>query len=347
MHIREKLDLNLCNKNMRTKKTYNAQALAIIMVILIVASIIGFSVFSRLMTQKRATIQERNSSEALEVADMILDNFLLSKPEDWVEAGMVGNTYKETLFIPENVQGLVDNEISKITTTIHAQDDMIIQTGPDSSSNAITKLTQELGHKLDLQNLNICPLSEHNNEYTLQLSRTNDDTDFPLRPGETFVFPIKGRSFENGCTINITFPNPTDGGFTVNKIFIEGEGIKAYDYADTENYCFSKGISSPISPCGNSNFTGTGWTTSSGSLSIPLNSNLERIQLTAIGSDLTFRFSMSKECTDKIQLWQLRASATCSGTYRAKEVIVPDVGWSYSIFNYVLFNGKGNISSGQ
>lgn len=334
---------------MKTKKTYKAQALAIIMVILIVASIIGFSVFSRLMTQKRATIQERNSSEALEVADMILDNFLLSKPEDWVEAGMVGNIYKETLFIPGNIQGHVDNEISKITTKIHAQDDMIIQAGPDSSSNAITKLTQELGHKLDLQNLNICPLSEHNNEYTLQLSKTNDDTDFALRPGETFVFPIKGKDFGQGCTINITFTNPpTNGGFTINKIYIEGDGIKAYDYADTENYCFSKGISSPSSPCGNSNFTGMGWTTSSGSLSIPITSNpkMERVQLTAIGSDLTFRFSMDN-CNEQIQLWQLRASATCSGTYRAKEVIVPDVGWSYSIFNYVLFNGNGNISSGQ
>lgn len=332
---------------MRTKKTYNAQALAIIMVILIVASIIGFSVFSRLMTQKRATIQERNSSEALEVADMILDNFLLSKPEDWVEAGMVGNNYKETLFIPGGAGGSGGPIKTNIITSTHAQDDMIIQAGPDSSSNAITKLTQELGHKLDLQNLNICPLSEHNNEYTLQLSKTNDDTDFALRPGETFVFPIKGKDFGQGCTINITFTNPpTNGGFTVNKIFIEGEGIKAYDYADTENYCFSKGISSPSSPCGNSNFTGTGWTKSSGSLSIPLTSGLERIQLTAIGSDLTFRFSMDN-CNEQIQLWQLRASATCSGTYRAKEVIVPDVGWSYSIFNYVLFNGNGNISSGQ
>ena len=311
MHIREKLDLNLCNKNMRTKKTYNAQALAIIMVILIVASIIGFSVFSRLMTQKRAAIQERHSSEALSVADMILDTLLLSKPEDWVQAGMLGTKYEESK--------------------------------TPRSKKQITELIHRLEHTLGLQDLTMCPLSEQNNIYTAELSRTNEDTEFPLRPGETFVFPIKGKDFGQGCTINITFTNPpTNGGFTVNKIFIEGEGIKAYDYADTENYCFSKGI-----PCGNSNFTGTGWTTSSGSLSIPLNSNLERIQLTAIGSDLTFRFSMSKECTDKIQLWQLRASATCSGTYRAKEVIVPDVGWSYSIFNYVLFNGKGNISSGQ
>lgn len=335
---------------MKIKETYKAQALAIIMVILIVASIIGFSVFSRLMTQKRAAIQERNSSEALEVADMILDNLLLSKPEDWVEAGMVDKIYEETFFQRGYVPDPIRPPDSKVTTSIHAQEDMEIQKDPDSGSNAITKLTEQLGHKLDLQNLNICPLSERDNVYTLALSKTNDDTDFVLRPGETFVFPIKGKNFGPGCTINITFPNPPDNsGFTVNKIFIEGDGIKAYDYPDTMNYCFTGSFASLNPKCGNDNFTGSGWTQfgAKETLSLPVSdSPLERIQLTAIGSELTFRFSMGG-CNEQIQLWQLRASATCSGTYRAKEVIVPDVGWSYSIFNYVLFNGKGNMSSGQ
>ena len=61
---------------MKNKKTYSGQALAIIMVVIVVCSIIGFSMFSRSLRDKRSTIQERYSAEALEVNDNILDSFL-------------------------------------------------------------------------------------------------------------------------------------------------------------------------------------------------------------------------------------------------------------------------------
>ncbi|HKM20009.1 MAG TPA: hypothetical protein VJY47_02180 [Candidatus Dojkabacteria bacterium] len=340
---------------MNTKKTYTAQALAIVMIILVVASIIGFSVFSRLMTQKKAALQERESSEALEVADIILTNFLLSEPEEWEEKIAQDFLYKE-----KYDGGHIDPEgpaIEGEEGDMSIQGDMgmqIEQFGEeDSSSNAITKLTRALNHELDLQNLDICPLSNYNNEYTLKLSKTNEDTEFVLRPGETFVFPIGGRSLGNSCSINISFPNTgyKHGGFTINKIYIKEGKIQEYDYADTINYCFSNDGTG----CNNPNFVAPagGWdyfkSDTTLTIPVPFKGDLfERIQLTAIGEELTFKFSMPSDyCTESIQLWQLRASATCNGTYRAKEVIVPDVGWSYSIFNYVIFNGEGNMTSGE
>lgn len=336
---------------MKTTRTYKAQALAIIMIILVVASIIGFSVFSRLITQKKATLQERVSSEALEVADMILNNFLLSKPEDWEE-----KITQDFLYVEKYDGGDVESTEPN-NGVIQSEEGMGMQRGTfnegDSSSNAITKLTKALGHELNLQNLGICPLSEHNNEYTLKLSKTDEDTEFALRPGETFVFPIRGKSLGPTCSINISFPGSENksGGFTVNRIYAkEGGGIKEYDYPDTTNHCFSStGIQ-----CNNSNFSTPqgGWDYFKKNTVLKISepfrgTPFERIQLTAIGEELIFKFSMSESCSESIELWQLRASATCNRTYRAKEVIVPDVGWSYSIFNYVLFNGQGNISSGQ
>lgn len=329
---------------MTKQKTYKAQALAIVMVILVVASIIGFSVFSRLMTQKRAVVQERESSEALEVTDIILDNMLLSRPEEWISAGMPGKTYTETFYQTQNtIPGQPGNPLFQLINKADAAGiDMEIQKTGDIGSNEISKLSAVLGHEINLQALDICPLAENNNVYTLSLKRTDEGTLFALRPGETFVFPIAGKNFGPACSINISFPNPpTLGGFVVNKIFKEGTDIKAYDYLDTENFCFSNNGSS----CSNPQFNDAikGWRYhQTDPLNIPINPNLERIQLTAVHQDLSFKFSMSK-CNEKIELWQLRASATCNGTYRAKEVIVPDVGWSYSIFNYVFFNGLGNL----
>ena len=57
----------------------------IIMIILIVSSIIGFSVFIRSIRDKKSIKQERESAEAYEVVDMILDNMLLSTSEQWEE----------------------------------------------------------------------------------------------------------------------------------------------------------------------------------------------------------------------------------------------------------------------
>lgn len=304
---------------MKTIQTYKAQALAIIMVILVIASIIGFSVFSRQITQKRSIVEERNSAEALEVADIILDNFLLSKSKDWIDLGM-------------------DRKVDGYTES--------------ATSSEITDLSQVLGNEIDFQTLSICPLGEGSpNVYTLSLSRTNEDTIFYLRPGETFVFPIKGEKFGVNCSIHIDFPAPPEnGGFTVDRIYtisaISGD-ILEYNYENTLNHCFGTSF------CNNSNFTGNGWTVFNigETLTVPIPSTtpfLDKIQLTAIGNtELGFKFSMGVSCEKEIQHWQLRASATCGGSYRAKEVIIPEVGVSYSIFNYVLFNGEGNLDSSE
>lgn len=307
---------------MKTKQTYKAQALAIIMVILVIASIIGFSVFSRQITQKRSVVEERNSAEALEVTDIILDNFLLSKPEEWVDQGMEAK-----------LEGYTEDS--------------------SPTGKEITDLSETLGNEFDFHTLSICPLTEGSpNAYTLNLSRTNEDTIFYLRPGETFTFPINGESFGTNCSINITFPNPPEnGGFTIDRIFTTSAtsgDILEYDYDNTRNYCFGVGASF----CNNTNFTEEGWTVFNigETLTVPISSSypfLDKIQLTAIGNtELGFKFSMSS-CEKEIQHWQLRASATCGGSYRAKEVIVSEVGVSYSIFNYVLFNGKGNLTSAE
>ena len=347
----------LCSiKYMVKNKTYKAQALAIIMVILVISSIIGFSVFSRITNQKKNLIQERDSAEAYQVADMILDNLLLSEPEDWVEAEMPGITYTESLYKVGDVVDPVSPPSSQLTTKINAEsewekektviNEMEIEKDNVTGKKEISDLTKRLGHALDLQSLNICPLNEHDNKYTLQLTNTNEDTIFDLRPGETFVFPLAEGGFGGNCQINLTFPKAktSQGGFTVNNIYTEGDNIKAYDFADTKNYCFAQ-----EGNCSNENFTNPkGWdklaSDTDTPLQLPIGGTHERIQITAIAEDLSFKFSMS-DCDKDIELWQLRASATCNGTYRAKEVIVPNVGWSFSIFNYVFFNGFGDISS--
>lgn len=399
---------------MKRRQTYNAQALAIIMVVLVIASIIGFSVSSRLMTQKKSIIDERNSNEALEIADIILDNMLLSKPEEWAGVMEVGKTYIQNAtntiegeynpsypeFLnpeepddtkpPSNESDPIKDPKEDDTKPPSSETDPIkdpkepeIKTpsdgtepiikppsnGTEPSKDPITQLlmkkayaqgagtssisaiTASLNHPLDFKEIGICPLTEgSSNQYTLKLSRTDDNTTFYLRPGETFTFPINGVNYGPNCKIEIKFPDDVDAklGFVINTTYFKDDGsgdIKPYDYDHTTSYCF-KNLGG-VEGCGNTSFE-KNWKQHNpkDTLELGINNSIDTIQLTSVSgeSDLAFKYSM-KNCNLNLQLWQLRASATCGDAYRAKEVIVPDVSPSFSIFNYVILNGLGELTT--
>ena len=372
---------------MKKKETYNAQALAIIMVVLVISSIIGFSVSSRLMTQKKAIIDERNSNEALEVTDIILDNMLLSKPEEWATVMEEGKTYIQTATnrevvdksdYPEIQYPEEDDKTTPPPSGVSRPPDEtkpVDETKPsdetkpgkdpvtqllmkkayaqgEGSTSSIFAITERLNHPLDFNEIGICPLTEENgNQYTLKLTKTDNDTKFWLRPGETFTFAINGRDFGRNCRIEVSFPAEVDTklGFVINKTYFKADGsgaIRAYDYDDTTSYCFQSTAGNQ-QDCDNSSFQ-KNWTVHKlkDTLILPVDQSMDTIQLTSVseGPDLQFHYSMPN-CNYKLQLWQLRASATCGDAHRAKEVIVPDVSPSFSIFNYVILNGLGELTT--
>ena len=66
------------------------------MIVLVVCSIIGISIYSRVSKDKTLTIEEQASSEALEVADLIIDYVIQAPVEEVVdkfpEGIYIGNT---------------------------------------------------------------------------------------------------------------------------------------------------------------------------------------------------------------------------------------------------------------
>lgn len=331
---------------MTTKNHYKAQALAIIMIILIISSMIGFAVFSRSQKAKRTAIQERNSAEAYQVADMILDNLLLSTLEDWLSKGMLGKIYTESQFVSGNDYRDPENPTTgQLIKNINAKEgDMEIQKGSDQGSRQITELIGSLGNPLNLQDLNICSLREHSqNEYRLSLTEITSQDIITIKPGQTFTFLREDRNFE-GCNLQISVINPNNQqGLVVNKIYHDGNGIKDYDYSDTTSYKFSTS---------NTNFTGN-WELKEGSsyshiVLHHLNNTISAIGLTAVNEEVNFSFSFGAafgSCSSNFDVYKLKASANCGGTYRAKEVIIPATRYTHSIFNYVFFNGLGNIGT--
>ena len=59
-------------------KKYSGQAIAIIMIVLVVATVIGASLYSRMLRNSAEITDTRESQRALEQADSILDSFISS-----------------------------------------------------------------------------------------------------------------------------------------------------------------------------------------------------------------------------------------------------------------------------
>jgi len=291
---------------MINKKTYPGQALAIIMVVIVVCSIIGFSMFSRSLRDKRSTIQERYSAEALEVNDNILDSFLQIADD----------------------QDLKD----------------ILELDTEYTNSEIDAFMPGFNDAL-----NICKVEpSNNNKYTMKLFYGESDTIYQVEPGQAFSFVVpEGETIPNECLINVKFQSediPANTGFMKNMIFrtVPTETtIKTYDYPDAETYCLSTYCPNyqrfPSYSTWNPNTT---FQIGAGGV------NLDRAQIIAINN----RIRLSYEpvgCGDYFKTLILRASATCNGVFRSKEAVIPVHKAHFSIFNYVLFNGNGEMNSYQ
>ena len=304
------------------KSTYKGQALAIIMVVLVISSIIAFSIIIRSVREKKSTLQERTSAEAYEVVDIILDNMLLYSFEEWNEKGLVlGATQKEEVDGQQNITSLLNN----------------------------------LGSPINLQTLSICPLSGTKNIYTLKLTEADQNAVYTINPGQAFTFIIGGEDIVENCQIEIHFESPiANTGFMLNYVHKDGtetSKIKDYDYEDAETYCIS-----PLSTGCDAKFqkaTGVNWhdPTTPFKIQVGTKSNpnrIDKIQLIAINNKIMFKFKPTFNCPKGIfDMVSLRASAACNNTYRAKEVLIPKVRSNYSLFNYVLFNGFGSMLTSQ
>ncbi len=304
------------------KNTYRGQALAIIMIILVVSAIIGFSIIIRSVRDRKAALQERTSAEAYEVVDVILDNMLLYSLKEWNEKGLILGAQKV------EVDGRED----------------------------ITSLLSSLGSPINLQSLSICPLSGTENRYTLSLAETDENTLYTVEPGQSFTFMVNGESIGENCKINIDFDiPPSNTGFMLNYIYKDGStptSIKDYDYPDADTYCLGtaepntcENFGKPEGLNAKQHNPNTLFVIDAGEKA--RSNPIDKIQVIAVNNRIIFKFSATDCPVGIFDMISLRSSATCNNTYRAKEVLIPKIRSNFSLFNYVLFNGTGSMLTSQ
>lgn len=319
----------------QTKK-YEAQALAIAVVIVSVTSIIAMSVFYRSQKDKTLTLEERNSAEALEISDLILD--------------------KLTVFP-------VNRIIELITEMQEEPFDYVTGTTPPLKENydnfKISTLFSLLDIEADIRNLGICPLEGTKNEYSLTIKEVDEDTYFEVKSGQTWSIPIKDLNIGSNCQLTVYFSirGTSSAGFLVSKSFAKADSgnsiYKGYEPSDTKSYCFSENSVECIAQ--DDKFLDNGWQKYNINENSGININLtetdstgeyklDEYRVRAVGGTIGIRYKFSSaQCSNGFRMISIRSSANCNNVYRGKEVLIPEKRWHNPLFDYVIFNGEGSL----
>jgi len=324
-------------KNFNDKTKYEGQALAITMVVLVVSALIGLSIYSRSMKDRMLTLEERASAEALEISEVTLDRLTTIPIED-------------VIFQMEAEGGSVEEGITF--------------TEREESGNELTQLFRNLGIIEDTATIGdllspLCPIGTGGNEYELTLKTPDENTFYEVRAGHVWSLPAKEllKNSEDDCFLDMNFAIRGDSraGFIVTKLYCDydANGIATrcdkYEVGEghVDKYCFSDGLK-----CNNSNFLDDdNWEKfnpdedSALQMSGSADDVPSEIRITAVGGTIgiNYGFNNNEGCMNELHMYQLRATANCSGVYRGKEILIPEKKWHESIFDYVIFNAEGSI----
>lgn len=308
-------------------RKFEGQALAIVMIVLVIASIIGLSMFSRVLRDNQRIVSEQTSAEALEIVNSAL-NAVKGIPLTKIEEVCANAIYG----------GGVDSEDGCGTKGI----------------NEVAGFLTELGVTADTQSgFESCTEGNSTIEINIQLADGEDDLE--LRPDMVRSVVLRGQVPDPvTCVMNVSGENRGSdvSGLLISTIYgstYDAQGVptvlKPYAYGDTLPYC----ITSAGMDCSADARFSSGWNhVQSGDpiVSIPLGPsggyNLDELRFRAVGGIVGLNLSVSPAgCIENWQMIKITVGANCTGTFRAKEVQIPQEEGALQLFDYVLFNGTG------
>ena len=320
-------------------KKYSSQALAIVLVLLIVGSIVGFALYARMIRESERVVDERSSSEANELAETMSGlinsvGYERVNNED-VIIGHLGCEY-EWLESPSSEVCRAENlslvELEEMFSDIVSEEvDYEID---------FSRFSQELVEDFCVGELSIRNLSygaegvliEQDESYSVFLSRAdwdNCEIDFEMSSAES------GSSAAEGFVMSKLYGTYDESNnfsykpYEVNDVL----GFK-YDYVEVEDVnwkdpSLAKKLSFPDINLGIKEFEGESYA-------------LDEVRFKSLGGTSSLSWSADRSCNIGDHLL-VEVGATCGGKYAGKSFILPEVYFSPPVFDYVYFQGQGDL----
>lgn len=317
-------------------KKYSGQAIAIIMIVLVVATVIGASLYSRMIQNSGEIVDTRESQRALEQADSILDAFISS------DLGILQTKLMSLLQESDGTPILYSN--------IGALESGFFEEVPAIETPI-----------LDSVDIDWCDSETDSNssiEVTIEYADENSPINYDV--GDVMAINFSGVSDDipASCVINLGLTPSGDGShlFSLKYVYMKystGE-VKTYALDDMLLYCATTG---DVLACGEGDVAPT--TSIAERIKFPGQIEISNSTLTGSveGYDLyEIRLIPLKEkigvtvlpdgCGDLFNNYRIRAKVNCNGDVREKQVVIPSInnmGYS-SLFDYTIYNSNGTLS---
>lgn len=307
------------------KNTYPAQAIAIVMVILVVATVLGASLYSRTLKNREAAVNTKDSMQAIEQADTLLD-----------------------LFVRADYQFLQDMYAKIQKDGKRVFEDL-----------AQLKLFLE-GYNIDVGLLNNdvgwCEDTSKGSSIKLTISEAAPADFVDVRVGSARVFNIQESQVDlstTSCGIILTFEARDNAPtiFAVKKVFGNESHIEEYvndgSTDDIVAYCFEpdgsacedvSGIAAPMASFENLS------TDKKLAINFKEQRNgypLSQVRIIPLNLTLGVSHTPTGDCgNNKFTYMKVNAAVNCYGSFREKQIMVPgadSLGYS-SLFDYTIYN---------
>ncbi len=314
------------------KKIYSGQAIAIIMVILVVATVLGASLYSRTLKNREAAINTKDSMKAVEQADSLLDLFVRAD-------------FQFLQSLAQEIQTTGKEEVFESTAEIKS---FLAEYDVNTSM-------------LDQGVVDWCEYDKDKNpssnlKLTIAEAQPSDFVD--VRVGSARVFNLEGNETKPNapCSMALKFEarekSPTI--FVIKKIYGNPSGEIA-EYVndgstdDMEAYCFTptslgctsdqlQGVAAPEGSFLSLNANNT--------VALDLKETrgsfpLYQIRVIPLNNTVGISHSDVSGCSEKLfSYMKVNAAVNCYGSFREKQIMVPgadSLGYS-SLFDYTIYN---------
>ena len=299
------------------RKTLKGQALAIVMVVLVVASIIGVSLFSRMAKDNQSSLNQQDSALAEEQADAILDIF----------SGADIETLESKIEDDDN-----DSiEFDSLSSGLFA--DFIDEIGGDS---------------LALPEDDFCP--GDNSVINITIGQTDMDDYIEVQPGSVRSYNFDGATVVDPCNLRVGFRAVSDASVFIMK-FVRSDGSE-FD----NHYCVTTDGTS-CSSVDNveylSEFLGGGdtltWDAGDSAYYTWINfvnrmaDDVVEVRVLPLAGTLAVadHFATDPTCIDReFRAIKITSEVNCNGSYRGKQIFLPGSGnLGYSpLFDYAIYD---------
>jgi len=302
-------------------KKYSGQAIAIIMVVLVVAAVIGASLYSRMVRNKGEVVDTRESQKALEQAGNVLDAFT-------------------TLDLP-SLQNLLSEKLS-------SDEDGIITL---ENIGDIRTFLEDLSNQMDLGLLGLGGEGGSCSEpvVTITYAQASDGIEYGV--GDVMAINVDGVSIPAGCVATLTFYTAGSGDhlFTTKYVYMDNDGnVQPYKLEDMELYC----LNSTGGNCGEGSVAPIesieGTLASGGSITLNFAdySNLYEFRILPLKEKVKIGLQGNAACNHLLDNYSIKSTVICTGQERTMQVVIPNaMNMGYpSLFDYTIYNSSGTLT---